>query len=140
MPWVLTENFSGYAARGPSRHPVQAGWEGIYLGLQRPPPALQVAVSLSSQLRTVRTNIALHIPRPRNPWATRGPRLNALRLVFLKKEKQSPIHANKTKSVSPALCAQSLLSLGLQLPQKPSHSIFKSSPSGLCLLALSQLL
>lgn len=79
---MLTENFSGYAARGSSRRPVQAGWEGIYLGLQRPPPALQVAVSLSSQLRTARTNIALHIPRPCNPWATRGPRLNALRLVF----------------------------------------------------------
>lgn len=40
VPWVIAENFSGYAQRrGPSRHPTPACWEGLHLGLQGPLPS-----------------------------------------------------------------------------------------------------
>lgn len=86
VPWVLAENFSRYAAE----ESLQAPMPGLLRGHLPVPPGAPLQrhkwLLLSSQLRIERVNIPLHTPRPPNPWATRGPRLNALHLLFKKRK------------------------------------------------------
>lgn len=62
--------------------PCQLG--GHLPGPPRPPPAPQVAESLSSQPRIERAIFPYTAPKPRNSWVTRSLRLSAVPLVFKK--------------------------------------------------------
>lgn len=101
VPWVLAED-SRYAAEGVSpgtQFPPAwlastcASWD------PHPPPKPQVAASFS-HFRTEKANSPLHIPRPRNPWTLKGPRLNALHLVFKKREVNLFLQTKSNHSLS----------------------------------------